>query len=260
MLSHTPQDRGLESDQIGQQLSAGPSNIKRFPRFSGSFWNGNNRLHARVFTSICLKRGGQRSSLSLSVYCSVTPYSPYTKESQTQWLFAFQKALSFSTNSFVYRRTNWELKWVIARCSNLTERHKLCHSMTLSSALGEGHDLQVKGPESARGGAGKLWCKLHSLFHWLHYAVVILFRMILMSSVPITAPCITKGRRDDLITLRCKGKWNQREMSWHAFNHLTFATDTSQLEWQSGWGALQAQWWLSLLLCWKQHIYLGFLN
>lgn len=44
---HRPQDRGLDSAQVVQQLSAGPSKIRMLPRFSGSLWNGNNRLHAR---------------------------------------------------------------------------------------------------------------------------------------------------------------------------------------------------------------------
>lgn len=44
---HRPQDRGLDSAQVVQQLSAGPSKTRMLPRFSGSLWNGNNRLHAR---------------------------------------------------------------------------------------------------------------------------------------------------------------------------------------------------------------------
>lgn len=45
---HRPQDRSLDSAQVVQQLSAGPSKIRMLPRFSGSLWNGNNRLHARA--------------------------------------------------------------------------------------------------------------------------------------------------------------------------------------------------------------------
>lgn len=44
---HRPQDRGLDSAQVVRQLSAGPCKIRMLPRFSGSLWNGNNRLHAR---------------------------------------------------------------------------------------------------------------------------------------------------------------------------------------------------------------------
>lgn len=44
---HRPQDRSLDSAQVVQQLSAGPSKIRMLPRLSGSQWNGNNRLNAR---------------------------------------------------------------------------------------------------------------------------------------------------------------------------------------------------------------------
>lgn len=113
------------------------------------------------------------------------------------------------TPLFIEERTKWVIRSLLKpyRKAQTLSRHDSikCTWWGARSAS--------EGTRECKGGAGKLWCKLHSLFHWLHYAVVILFCTVLMSSVPITAPCITKGRRDDLITLRCEGKWKQKKMS-----------------------------------------------
>lgn len=96
---HRPQNRGLESTQVVQQLSAGPSKIRMLPRFSGSLWNGNNRLHARDQINLTPDWREEHEDHHHSlVYCiletNVTQYMPHTKGTQTQWPSEFQKTLS----------------------------------------------------------------------------------------------------------------------------------------------------------------------